>query len=65
MHRHIIPENVVALLGVDSLHSSNVTLKSYSNHVMKPVGQVLLRVQVGTNAKDVLFQVIANDVANV
>ena len=59
----ILPENIVSLLGINTLNPSKVVLRSYSNHKIKPIGQVKLCVQVGKKAQQVQFQVVDDDVS--
>ena len=53
----------MSLLGINTLNPSKVVLRSYSNHKIKPIGQVKLCVQVGKKAQHVQFQVVDDDVS--
>ena len=58
---NILPESIFRK--TDSrLEDTNVTLRSYSGHIMKPVGQAACDVKVGKRIYSLNFQVVADNV---
>ena len=57
----ILPEKVFKQTGL-VLSDSSVTLRSYSGHTIKPLGQTKGNVQIGKKEYDIIFQVVSGQV---